>query len=310
VIRINPRQEGFSLNLFQKSFTMQVWVKRSPQSTDEVCVSSGRGKGKGGKGKELNFGFDKDNSLSFSFGKDADKPKPDRMQIKQGTGFKSKFGNDTDRWVHWTFAYNPRQQERAVFRDGSLVETGFAPLTLSVTGNIFVGAQHDMAFPFQGEMDEFRVFNTRLDDTLISYNYDKPPATGSRLVVALTFSELVTSSRFDMFKDVSGRENHGRFYKAVQPAEPTKGSFILQHCFFIVCTFFVCRSAFLLVVSLSWVFCLTVLNCVVLLFPTYTTAFFCSQNKLRQKQCSSALVTVSLSIHSTQTAMTELVEWR
>ena len=81
---------GAGVDLVDKSFTLEIWVKRARGATEEVLFSQGTG----ATGKGLQFGFLADDKVRFSFWSDGD---CDNVY----NAFDAGSGAVVEQWTHW-----------------------------------------------------------------------------------------------------------------------------------------------------------------------------------------------------------------
>ena len=85
---------GAGVDLVDKSFTLEIWVKRARGATEEVLFSQGTG----ATGKGLQFGFLADDKVRFSFWSDGD---CDNVY----NAFDAGSGAVVEQWTHWAATY-------------------------------------------------------------------------------------------------------------------------------------------------------------------------------------------------------------
>lgn len=142
-----------ALDLNNKSFTVELWVKRDKINNDQDIIAS---HGTGTTRASLHFGFLENNKFSFRFwGDDLDTPES---------------YTDTD-WHHWAMVFDNNTKTQRIFRDGQKVaerQTGG-----SYTGNNPFEIGHPSLGMMQGRIDELRIWDVAKTETEIQDSKDK-----------------------------------------------------------------------------------------------------------------------------------------
>ena len=174
------------------SFTVQLWVRRKDSGigTKEHLLSQGEGSLRGA----VQLLFLADNTFSFSLFDDL-------------TITSSAFASDADLWIHWTTTLDHNSNAMTTYRNGRLEalqaasgtrNAGNAGGTTSASGGFYIGGNvwEPQDSPFNGEVDEFRVWAGRsLLNSDIEENYVQQITVSIFLVLSLTFDEPTNVGR-------------------------------------------------------------------------------------------------------------------
>jgi len=134
---------------FTGSFSISVWVKRGATgAVNHIC-----GKKKAAKTRQhLHCNFLSTNAIRFGFfGDDLDT---------------TDTFTDTTNWYHLVFTYNRTTRERKIYVNGLLNKSGTAGGDPDFgTGNFYIGTWGDLNDCFNGNIDDFALFNDVLTAT-------------------------------------------------------------------------------------------------------------------------------------------------
>lgn len=148
------------------SFTIEAWAKRDWIGTPDCIVSLGT--------SNLIFGFQADNSFTLAF---------------SGTALVTTNSYTDTEWHHWAGTYDTNGRVRMIYVDGKPVATNTASADLSITGRLRIGNAVAGGWPFDGEIDEVRIWKVARTSDEIRQNHTRT-LSGSE-------SNLVAYYRFD-----------------------------------------------------------------------------------------------------------------
>lgn len=141
-----------------------------------------------------------------------------RIEVS-GSGLNSKTAVNDGNWHHIAVVYNPSATYTfKIFIDGSLDTFGNIPTSVNTgtANNLLIGKRVDNAKYFDGSIDEVRVYNSALPDSIIAQNYQKIFCSNpSGLVAYFKLNEGLASgsnSNRTWAKDYSGSNHHGTLY--------------------------------------------------------------------------------------------------
>ncbi|MFY0608668.1 MAG: BspA family leucine-rich repeat surface protein [Cyclobacteriaceae bacterium] len=133
---------GQPMPFANNSFTLETWAKRNSTGSISYLFSLGAANPLEG----LHIGFYTGDVFAFNFWGGAN-------DLANGAVF-----TDTD-WHHWAVTYDANTNARVIYLDGIVYDSDTAPADFQGTGNLYIGKRFDDASPFDGEMDEVRVWD-------------------------------------------------------------------------------------------------------------------------------------------------------
>jgi len=136
---------GQNIDLANKSFTVEFWVKRGViDGNQQVLVSQAQQ-----SNPELNHrlvcGFRSSNKFFLAFG--------------GGNAIETEEVYTDQNWHHWTCTYNHSNKEQTLYCDGILLKTRIADSDCLASGEFRIGCRFDTNHKFQGQIDEVRLWN-------------------------------------------------------------------------------------------------------------------------------------------------------
>jgi hypothetical protein len=164
------------------SFSVSLYVQRKRVGAYEYFLTMGAATTRGG----VQMYFWTDNTMIFDL-------------MSDYTYTSSPFPSDTGVWLHWAFVYNKEGNAMTTFRDGvaqTLSTTqgngGTSSGPSTATGPIHLGVYKwsTSSFPFNGNMDEFLLFEGRAltaPDVLAIAQAASTPNTMLSLTISLSF---------------------------------------------------------------------------------------------------------------------------
>ena len=173
-------------NLANQSFTVEVWVRNAlPREASILLFQGGQGTDIG-----LHLGFRAQGSFIFGFyGDDLDTP-----EVYQDT-----------EWHHWACAYDASTKRRTIHRDGVLVAENVAQQNYQGSGVMTLGNLQG-SYPFQGELDELRIWNGARSTDEIRASYQRMiSGTEPGLLAAWRFDEVSGPTVLDVRANANGR---------------------------------------------------------------------------------------------------------
>ncbi len=139
------------VNLANSSFTLEAWAARHTSGSAGLIL----GQGAAANNQGLHFGFRPNNLFTFAFyANDLDTP--------------AAF-TDTD-WHHWAGTYDAVTKMRCLYRDGTLVASNTASANYTGTGPLLMGDLPWGGWPFDGQIDDVRIWNVPLSAADIRAN--------------------------------------------------------------------------------------------------------------------------------------------
>jgi hypothetical protein len=127
------------------SFSMAFWAKRSSIGTYDIVI----GQGTGTTNTVLHIGFRDSNVFTCAFWNN---------DLNTSSPY-----TDTD-WHHWACTYDAATNQRAIYRDGSLVAADTAPTDYQGSGTFWIGNRNN-GDHFGGLVDEVRLYAVALTQT-------------------------------------------------------------------------------------------------------------------------------------------------
>ena len=186
----NSYIEADSIDIANKSFTMEFWSKKHPAGYDDMVIGHGQW---GKQHKSIHFGF-RDNKLYCGFYGD---------DISSDTTY-----TDTT-WHHYAMSFNNSTRLQSLYRDGELIKTRTADSTYLGTGKVYIGAVSAISRFYRGYLDEIRIWDTLRTTEQIQSSMYYPVNTGEAGLIAYwQFDEL----RGNYCYDKSSNQNTGRLY--------------------------------------------------------------------------------------------------
>ncbi|MCP9770925.1 LamG domain-containing protein [Lacihabitans sp. LS3-19] len=206
-----------SLNMEQ--FTIETWVKwgRSGAAIDFIC-------GKDLEQMEIHTGGELNNNIRFI----------------PTTGVWLDGGVNTitpNTWIHLACVYNPSLGLAKMYVNGvdiPLTNNGSNPLTTPVvpsSTDMIIGKRNTSEnFPFEGLLDEFRVWNRALSQAEIQNRYNcEIPTSDCGLVVNLHFNQGLAkgvNTAITMVADSSGNQNNATLNNFDKSCGNTNSNFV------------------------------------------------------------------------------------
>ncbi|MEL7078520.1 MAG: LamG-like jellyroll fold domain-containing protein, partial [Cyanobacteria bacterium J06582_2] len=149
---------GNNIPLANKSFTVEFWAKRHPNSFDNF-FSTVVSQGPPGNNRQLHFGFRKNGSFAFAF-----------------------FGNDLQtqatykdtQWHHWACTFDADTKARIIYRDGVIVGEDKATANFQGKGEFLIAAMNnpEKQHFYQGEIEEVRIWQEVRNQAQINQHKD------------------------------------------------------------------------------------------------------------------------------------------
>lgn len=135
-----------AVDLNGRSFTLELWAKRSSVTTIDYVAGMGSAEPTG----QLMIGFDASNRFVFRFGESTD----------SNSVFTASVHTDTN-WHHWAVTFDAASLRQAIYIDGGLVaekisESAFSGAGSLLLGRRFASGENDS---FHGTLDEIRVWD-------------------------------------------------------------------------------------------------------------------------------------------------------
>ncbi|HHB91616.1 MAG TPA: hypothetical protein ENK59_00195, partial [Thioploca sp.] len=180
---------GSGINLANKSFTIEVWAKRSSSGSKDFIIFQDVG----GTNKLLQFGFrDNDKFTCGFYDNDLDT---------------TNTYTDND-WHHWACSYDVDTNERIIYRDGIIVAQATASEDFQGSGNLYIGGYSHFSsdYYYHGSLDEVKIWNTVRSPTEIQTFYTTTiTGTEANLIGYWNFEE----GSGTMTSDISSNGNDG-----------------------------------------------------------------------------------------------------
>ncbi|MEO8085898.1 MAG: LamG-like jellyroll fold domain-containing protein, partial [Bacteroidota bacterium] len=186
-----------SLDLANKSFTVEMWLKRNSTNTYDVAFSQGTS---GADNLLLHIGFSSDNEFIFNFW-----GAPNDLEVP--------ITNDAN-WHHWACTFDNVTKQKKIYRDSVLIGQNVAPssfignasLTTIGTTSAYAGDEYD------GSIDELRVWTRTLTAQEISNNMNCEISSQAGLAASYHFNQanagVANPPDFTVF-DATGNGNDG-----------------------------------------------------------------------------------------------------
>ena len=173
-------QTSTAFDLSSKSFTIELWAKRSTPFGTNMLVAMRDG---ASLGSRLSVGFMADGSFRFGFG---------------GTALQASPSLSDTEWHHWACVFNAVTSSREIYRDGVLANSDVAPGLYNGSGSMVVGAQPGTGAGvrdfFKGDIDEIRLWTAARSGYQINLNKNKRlKGVESDLFISYRFDEVGTS---------------------------------------------------------------------------------------------------------------------
>lgn len=179
-----PVNCGDRIHLANSTFTIELWVKRDVINHHHFAID----RGTGGINQRLHIGFRSNNSFTFGF---------------TGNDLNTPAYTDTN-WHHWACVYNSKTRQRVIYRDGTEVAKDVATASYQGTGDLFIGQA--FGFPFNGQIDEVRVWNQVRSEAEIRANMNAQ-LNGNELGLIGYWS--LDEGSGNIAHDKTARANHG-----------------------------------------------------------------------------------------------------
>ena len=136
------------IDLTNKSFTVQMWLKRNSTSTYDIAFSQGTA---GADNKLLHIGFSSSDKFIFNFW-----GAPNDLEVP--------ITNDAN-WHQWSCTFDNVTKTRKIYRDGVLIGQATIPASTFTGNGSFSTIGVTSAYPgdeFDGSIDELRVWTRTL----------------------------------------------------------------------------------------------------------------------------------------------------
>ncbi len=184
------------IDVTNKSFTVEMWLKRNTTNTYDVAFSQGSS---AGNNQLLHIGFSSSNKFIFNF-------------WGGPNDFEIPITNDIN-WHHWACTFDNITKERKVYRDGILIGQSIISSTFIGNGAITrIGANGYTGDEFDGNIDELRVWNVTRTAAQILANRNCEIQAQSGLLAAYHFNQGIaasSNSAITSLADASGNNNNG-----------------------------------------------------------------------------------------------------
>lgn len=133
---------GLSVDLANRSFTIEFWTRRNRSSTNDYVA----GQGTTTSDRGLHIGFRADNRFTFAFWND-------------DLNVPAALGADTAAWHHWACSYDATDRRRTIYRDGVAVASDIASAHYQGSGDFQIGRAPMQGGFYGGLVDDFRIWN-------------------------------------------------------------------------------------------------------------------------------------------------------
>jgi hypothetical protein len=181
------------INLANKSYSIECWVKRNLNNEYAFVASQGNMNDNNG----LHFGYRNTNEFTFAF---------------WGNDLNSPQYPDTD-WIHWAGTFDAVSKERKIYRNGNLVGSDIASSNFLGTGNFIIGATAWFNGFSNIHLDEFRVWDKVLCQSEIQSRMNcEIQGAMPNLLINYHFNQGfigVNNSTVTTLIDASGNNNNG-----------------------------------------------------------------------------------------------------
>jgi len=149
---------GTSLNLVNKSFTLEAWTRRGASGGYHQII----GQGTTSKDTGLYFFYRSDNRFWFTFWGET-------SLLSAGTY------PDSNQWHHWVGTYDANTNIIKLYRDGLLENSGIMDGDYVGTGNLSIGATGGAGggYLFKGQIDDVRIYDRVLSSEEVKYHYNQ-----------------------------------------------------------------------------------------------------------------------------------------
>ena len=163
-----------------KSFSIAFWSYRNNDGDYDFMISTERQVQS--MNKILIIGYRNTNEFTFSF--------------FGGNNLDTVVQNDANVWVYWTVTYNSTDLRREIYKNGVLIANDTASGAADFTGNT-LNIGYYYLFPFNGKIDDFRVYNRALTASEVAdlYNY-VPGAVGTTTTSGSATIEYVSGEKY------------------------------------------------------------------------------------------------------------------
>lgn len=184
------------INIANQSFTIEFWAKRNSLSTGSYQFIASQGIEVTSTG--LHIGFRTNNEFSMDFFND---------RVNSTASI-----TDVSNWHHYAVTYNAVTKLQSLYIDGILNNTNTAIANYSGTGNFYIGQYLNGLYKFNGQLDEFRIWNRALSLAEIQNNKNCEIATTAcGLLLNYHFNQGFASgdnSAITTVTDASGNNNN------------------------------------------------------------------------------------------------------
>ena len=157
-----------------KSFSIAFWSYRNNDGDYDFMISTERQVQS--MNKILIIGYRNTNEFTFSF--------------FGGNNLDTVVQNDANVWVYWTVTYNSTDLRREIYKNGVLIANDTASGAADFTGNT-LNIGYYYIYPFNGKIDDFRVYNRALTASEVAdlYNY-VPGAVGTTTTMVYSYGDV------------------------------------------------------------------------------------------------------------------------
>lgn len=188
---------GNSYNFANKSFTVEFWLKRTviDNSQQQLIVSQGQMS----TNRALFIGFRTTSKFFMAFYGNA---------LDTDNAY-----TDTD-WHHWACTFDHTTKRQVIYRDGVLIKERTADSNSLASGDLFIGCLIDKTQYLNGNLAEFRIWNTPRSQAQIQANITQRLTGGETgLELYLPFNNIFTEGTATKVFDLA-KNRHGTVYNA------------------------------------------------------------------------------------------------
>ena len=178
---------GNTINLANKSFTIEFWAKRAVHTPEYRCVL---GQGSAAPNQRLFIGF---------------QWKKFRVDFYDNN-LNSTFMYPDLEWHHWAISYMETTNEWTLYRDGKNIDQGLSSADYQGTGDMIIGKWADGGANFNGLIDELRIWNgVRTESDIRDAMCHTLTGNESQLIAYYRFDH----SSGSILKDLTDNAHHG-----------------------------------------------------------------------------------------------------
>ncbi|KPA15102.1 secreted protein containing Laminin G, subdomain 2 [Candidatus Magnetomorum sp. HK-1] len=172
---------GDSIDLANKSFSIEFWAKRLSSDSDHFII----GQGTQSDNQFLNIGFNASNTFKFGFGNNA---------------LTTDTTQTDNQWHHWAITYSQDSKQRVLYRDGVELKNDVSSADYSGNGSMVLGKALANS-NFHGQIDELRIWATTRTLTEIAENMNKKlTGVDQGLVACYNFDQYAGTTLPDITK--------------------------------------------------------------------------------------------------------------